>query len=48
MSGDNLQNVRLETSRTFRKTEREYFIDEINEPETNNENINISDICTEI
>jgi hypothetical protein len=39
--GDNLQNLRLETSRTFRKKKREHLKDKINELETNNKNENI-------
>jgi len=33
--GDNLQNLRRETSRIFRKKKREYLKDKINELETN-------------
>jgi hypothetical protein len=45
ISGDNLQNLRRETNRTFRKKEREYLKDYINELETNNnENKNIRDL----
>jgi hypothetical protein len=43
INGDNLQNLRRETSRTFRKKEREYLIDKINELETNNKTKNIRD-----
>jgi hypothetical protein len=42
--GDKLQNLRHETSRTFRKKKREYLKDEINELETNNKNKNIRDL----
>jgi hypothetical protein len=38
ISGDNLQNLRRKTSRTFRNNEREYFKGKINELETNNKN----------
>jgi hypothetical protein len=40
--GDNLQNLRCETSRIFRKNKREYIEHKINELETNN-NKNIRD-----
>jgi hypothetical protein len=38
INGDNLQNLRHETTRIFRKKEREYVKDKINELETNNKN----------
>jgi hypothetical protein len=38
---NNLQNLRHETSRTFRNKKREYLKDKINELETNNKNENI-------
>jgi hypothetical protein len=41
---DNLQNVRCETSRTFRKKKRGYLKDKINELETNKKNKNIRDL----
>jgi hypothetical protein len=41
ISGDNLQNLRSETSRIFRNKKREYLKDKINELETNNKNKNI-------
>jgi hypothetical protein len=41
INGDNLQNLRRETSRTFRKKRREYLKSKINELETNNKNKNI-------
>jgi hypothetical protein len=45
ISGDNLQNLRCETSRTFRNKEREYLEDKTNELETtNNRNKNIRDL----
>jgi Fe-S cluster assembly ATPase SufC len=40
INGNNLQNLRRETSRTFRKKKREYLKDKINELETNNKNKN--------
>jgi hypothetical protein len=43
INGDNLQNLRHETSR-LRKKKREYLKDKINELETNNENKNIRDL----
>jgi hypothetical protein len=36
INGDNLQNLRHETSRTFRNKKREYLKDKINELQTNN------------
>jgi hypothetical protein len=44
-NGDNLQNLRCETSRAFRNKKREYLKDKINELETNNKNKNIRDLC---
>jgi hypothetical protein len=44
ISGDNLQNLRCETSRTFRNKKREYLKDKINELECNNKNKNIRDL----
>jgi hypothetical protein len=44
ISGDNLQNLRHETSRTFRNKEREYLKGKLNELETNNKNKNIRDL----
>jgi hypothetical protein len=41
---DNLQNLRHETSRTFRNKKREYLKGKINELETNNKNKNIRDL----
>jgi hypothetical protein len=38
INGDNLQNVRRKTSRTFRNKKREYLEGKINELETNNKN----------
>jgi hypothetical protein len=43
ISGDNLQNLRCETSRTIRNKKREYLKDKINELETNR-NKNIRDL----
>jgi hypothetical protein len=43
ISGDNLQNLRRETSRTFRKKKKEYLKDKSNELETN-KNKNIRDL----
>jgi hypothetical protein len=39
----NLQNLRHETSRTFRKKKREYLKGKISELETDNKNKNIRD-----
>jgi hypothetical protein len=44
INGDNLQNLRCETSRRFRKKKREYLKGKINELETNNKNKNIRDL----
>jgi hypothetical protein len=44
INGDNLQNIRHETNRTFRNKKREYLKDRINELETNNRNKNIRDL----
>jgi hypothetical protein len=44
MSGDNPQNLRYETSKTFRNKKREYLKGKINEHETNNKNKNIRDL----
>jgi hypothetical protein len=45
---DNLQNVRHETSRTFRNKKREYLKGKVNEIETNNKNKNIRDLYRDI
>jgi hypothetical protein len=42
--GDNLQNLRCETSRTFRNKKRKHLKDKINELEINNKNKNIEDM----
>jgi hypothetical protein len=42
--GDNLQNLRRETSRIFRNKKRDYLKDKINELETSNKNKNIRDL----
>jgi hypothetical protein len=44
INGDDLQNLRRETSRTFRNKNREYLKGKINELETNNKNKNIRDL----
>jgi hypothetical protein len=44
INGDNLQNLRHETSRTFMIKKREYLKDKINGLETNNKNKNIRDL----
>jgi hypothetical protein len=41
INGDNLHNIRRETSRTFKNKKREYLKDKVNELETNNKNKNI-------
>jgi hypothetical protein len=47
-NGDNLQNLRRETSRTFKKKGREYLRGKIDELETSNKNKNILDMYTGI
>jgi hypothetical protein len=42
-NGDNLNNVRCETNRTFRNRKREYLKDKIKELETNCKNRSIRD-----
>jgi hypothetical protein len=44
INGDNLQNLRCETSRTFRNKKKEYLKDKINELKINNKNKNIRDL----
>jgi hypothetical protein len=44
INGDNLQNLRNETSRTFRNKKREHLKGKINELEANNKNKNIIDL----
>jgi hypothetical protein len=44
VSGDNLQNLRCENSRTFTNRKREYLKGKINELESNNKNKNIRDL----
>jgi hypothetical protein len=46
INGDNLQNLRRETSKIFRKKKMKYMKGKINELDTNNKNKNIR-ICTE-
>jgi hypothetical protein len=46
-NGDNLQNLRRETSRIFRNNKREYLKGKINELETNNKT-NILEISAEV
>jgi hypothetical protein len=48
ISGDNLQNVRHETSRIFRDKKREHLKGKINELETNNKDKNIRDLYRDI
>jgi hypothetical protein len=45
ISGDDVQNLKHETSRTFRNKKREYMKGRINELGTSNENKNIRDLC---
>jgi hypothetical protein len=44
INGNNLKNLRCETSRTFRNKRREYLKGKINELEANNKNKNIRDL----
>jgi hypothetical protein len=44
INGGNLQNLRRETSRTFRNRKREHLKGKINELETNNKNKNVRDL----
>jgi hypothetical protein len=44
INGDNLNNVRSESSRHFRNKKREYLKDKVNELATNSENKNIRDL----
>jgi hypothetical protein len=44
INGNNLPNLRRETSRTFRNKKREYVKGKINELETNNKNKNIRNV----
>jgi hypothetical protein len=44
INGDNLKNLRCETSRTFRNKKREYLKGKINKLESNNKNKNIRDL----
>jgi hypothetical protein len=44
---DNLNNIRLETSRHFRNKNWEYLKDKINELHIKNKNKNIRDLCRE-
>jgi hypothetical protein len=45
INGDDLQNVRRETSRIFRNKKREYLKGKINQLETNTKHKNIRDLC---
>jgi hypothetical protein len=44
INGDNLQNLRCETSKTFRNKKREYLKGKTDELETNNKNKNTRDL----
>jgi hypothetical protein len=44
ISGDNLQNLKCETSRTFRNKNREHLKGKINEFETSNKKKNLRDL----
>jgi hypothetical protein len=44
INGDNLKNLRCETSRIFRNKKKEYLKGKINELETNNKTKNIRDL----
>lgn len=47
-NGDNLNNIRLETSRHFRNKKREYLLGIINDLETNSANKNFRRLHTVI
>jgi hypothetical protein len=44
INGDNLINIKRETSRQFRNKKREYLKDNIDEPATNSKNKNVRDV----
>jgi hypothetical protein len=44
VNGDNLNNIRHETSRHFRNKKREYLKDKVDELATNSKNKNIRDV----
>jgi hypothetical protein len=48
INGDNLKNLKHETSRTFRNKKREYLKGKIKELEINNKNKNIRDLYRDI
>jgi hypothetical protein len=48
INGDNLKNLRRETSRIFRHRKRGYLKGKINELETKNKNKNIRDVYKDI
>jgi hypothetical protein len=48
LNGDNLNNIRRETSRHFRNKKRKYLKDKIDELATNISNKNIRDLCRRI
>jgi hypothetical protein len=48
INGDNLNNIRCETSRHFRNKKKEYLKDNISEPATNSRNKNIRDLYRRI
>jgi hypothetical protein len=45
INGDNLSNTSYKTSRHFRNKKRKYLEDIIDEPATNSQNQNITDLC---
>jgi hypothetical protein len=45
MNGDNLDNIRSETSRLFRNKKRDCLKDKIDELARNSKNKNIRDLC---
>jgi hypothetical protein len=47
INGDNLNNIRHETSRHFRNKNREYLEDKIDELATNSKDKNIIQTCIE-
>jgi hypothetical protein len=46
MNGDNMRNLRYETTKAFRKKRREYLKGKINELQTNN-NVNKDQRCVQ-
>jgi hypothetical protein len=45
INGDNLNSIKLETSKHFRNKKREYLKEKLDELATNNKKKNIRDLC---